>query len=367
MTTVRFEEARAADDPELRRLMARNEMPGTISLSFQREPSYFFATGLQGDDAQVTVARDPADGEIIGVATRALRSAYLNGEVRPLGYLSDLRLERRHRGGTLLARGYRYLRRLHDAGGAPFYFTVIAEANRHALSLLPSRRAGLPVYRDLGRVCSHAINLGRPRREPIGDWQIRRGTADDAEAIADCLARNHSRRQLAPVVTAEELRTGRWRDLRPDCFYLGIRGGRVVGVAAAWDQSAFKQTVVTRYRGALRLLKPWIDAAAPLLGTGRLPTPGLPLRSFYAGLIAVDHDDLTLLRALLLRMHNDACGSGYRYFLLGLHERDPLASVYRFFRVTRFSGRLFAVHWEDGATAVEALDDRPPYVELGML
>lgn len=367
MTRIRFEEARAADDPALRRLMARNEMPGAISISFQREPSYFLATGLQGDHAQVSVARDVSSGEIVGVATRAVRSAYLNGQVCPLGYLSDLRLEQSHRGGTLLARGYGHLRRLHDEAGPPFYFSVVAEENRSARSLLTSGRAGLPAYRDLGRLCSHAINLGRPRPEPDGDWQIRRGMGSDARAIADCLARNHSRRQLAPVVTAEELSTGRWGNLRPENFYLGLRDGRVVGVAAAWDQSAFKQTVVTRYRGALRLFKPWIDAAAPLFGTGRLPTPGLPLRSFYAGLVAVDHDDVALLRALLERMHNEARGLGYHYFLLGLHERDPLAGVYRFFSITRFLGRLFAVHWEDGSLAVEALDDRPPYVELGML
>ncbi len=55
------------------------------------------------------------------------------------------------------------------------------------------------------------------------------------------------------------------------------------------------------------------------------------------------------------------------YFLVGLHDRDPLAVVLREFRRTPFHARLFAVHFEDGADAFARLDARVPYVELGML
>ena len=47
--------------------------------------------------------------------------------------------------------------------------------------------------------------------------------------------------------------TPRLRDFKVQDFYLALCGGRVAGVVGKWDQSAYKQTVVTRYRGRLRV------------------------------------------------------------------------------------------------------------------
>ena len=92
-----------------------------------------------------------------------------------------------------------------------------------------------------------------------------------------------------------------------------------------------------------------------------------PLRSFYASFIAVDEDDVEVFRALLRQLYNDHIGSGYAYFLIGLHERDPLAPALDDYTLTPFAGRLFAVHYPDGAAVFESLDGRVPYVELAAL
>jgi hypothetical protein len=157
------------------------------------------------------------------------------------------------------------------------------------------------------------------------------------------------------------------RDFFPQDFYAAVRKGQVVGVVGKWDQSAYKQTVVTRYRGKVRLLRPLYNLGASVFGCPRFPDPGTPLRSFYAAFIAVDHDDVEVFRALLRRLYNDHVGSGYTYFLAGLHERDPLAAALSDYSLTPFAGRLFAVHFSDGEEAFRSLDDRVPYVELAML
>lgn len=375
MSAVRFDLAEPEDDASLRALLARNEMEGGISLSFRREPSYFLATEVQGATASVLVARDPASGACVGVGTRALRPGFLNGRETTIGYLSDLRLDPRHRGGNLLARGYAELRRLHEDGRASLYFSVIAEENAPALDVLTSGRAGLPSYHDLGRLLSPAINLGRRRPEPRTPWTIEAGTPARLDEIVECLNRNMRRRQFAPSFHASQFGPAReaWRDwprlrdLRLEQLRVAVREDRVIGVVAHWDQRDFKQTVVTRYQGRMRLLEPWINLAAPLLGLGRLPAPGEPLRFFYAALIAIDEDDPSVLHSLFLRLYNEAVGSGAMYFLVGLHDRDPLSEALREFRRTPFHARLFAVHFADGDAAFARLDDRVPYVELGML
>jgi hypothetical protein len=369
-----LEHASDAHDADLRRLMAENEMEGEIVLSFRREPSYFHASRVQGAFYQVEAARDTRSGEIIGVGTRAVRLGFLNGERENVGYLADLRLDARYRGGLLVARAYRHLARLHQDGRARLYFTVIAEGNRQALQTIAAGRAGLPPYRDLGRLLSPAVNLLR-RKPPLdGKVEVVRGSEALLPEIVACLNRNLRRRQFAPCYTLDQFHRSappgeqsELRDFHVEQFYVAVRNGQVIGVVGKWDQSAYKQTVVTRYRGKLRLLRPLYNIAAALIGCARYPEPGMPLRSFYASFIAVDQDDVGVFRALLRRLYNDHVGSRYAYFLIGLHERDPLAAALADYSVTPFAGRLFAVHFADGDEPFCRLDNRIPYVELAAL
>ena len=78
---------------ELRRLLAESPMDGAIRLAFEREPSYFAALRVQDPHAQVLVGRDAESGEAVGVASRSIRPAFVNGRPRDVGYLGDLRLQ----------------------------------------------------------------------------------------------------------------------------------------------------------------------------------------------------------------------------------------------------------------------------------
>jgi hypothetical protein len=357
------------DDAELRRLLAQTPMDGRIRLAFEREPSYFHAVAIQGDFAQVVVARDAATGAVIGTGSRVVRPAFVNGAVRPLGYLGDLRLHPAYRGGLAVARGYRLFRDLHADGRTDLYTTVIAAGNRVALATLAAGRAGLPAYRDLGLVHSPAINVGR-RRPPVrSDAAIVRGEPGLLPDIVACLRRNGARKQFAPAYTVDDFAAagGRLRGFRVEDFYVALRGSRVVGTLARWDQRAFKQTRVAGYRGALRVLRPLVNLGAPVLGLPRFPAPGGRLDAFHVTFVAVDEDDARLFAALLRRCYNDAVGRGYAFGLVGLHARDPLAAALADYRRTPFAARLFAVHFEDGAESFRGLDGRVPHVEVALL
>lgn len=364
---VVFEPAEDRHDAALRRLLAANPMQGEISLAFEREPSYFHASFVQAPFHQIVVGRDTRRSEIVGVGTRAVRSGFVNGELASVGYLADLRLDSRHRGGTVIARAYRHLRELHNDGRATLYFTVIAEGNRPALETLAAGRAGLPPYRDLGRLLSPAVNLRRPRKATDAGVEIIRGARELLPEIVGCLNRNHRRRQFAPCYGVSDF-GGPWlRGLRVEDFYVARRAGRIVGVIAKWDQSAFKQTVVRSYGRRLALLRPLYNLAASLFRCPRYPAAGKALCSFYASCVAVDGDEVDVARALLTRLYNDNLGGPFHYFVIGLHERDPLVPSLHGFSVTPFAGRIFAVHFEDGEQAFRSLDGRVPYVEPAML
>lgn len=349
--SVTFELASIADDRELRDLLRATPMRGGIDLTFLREPSYFQFARAQGEMTQTLVAR--ARGSVVGVATRAIRPTWINGELVSGGYLGDLRLAPQFRGGTVLARGYRYLRDLHEDGAASCYSTVIVDDNETALRTLAANRAGLPRYEPLGRILTPMLSVRR--RRPQTRAQVERGSLRRLPQIVEKL--NENRGQFAIRYRVEDFTSGRFPGLRPEDFWIVWRRHQIAGVLAVWDQRTFRQTVALGYRGWLRWLRPW----ARVLGNAPLPPVGQPLAHAFAAFVSTDDDQA--FRDLLECACGDARERGLTHLIVGLHERDPRLPVLTAFPRIPFAGRLFSVSWDDPPE----LDGRVPFVEAALL
>ncbi len=368
MARFSIELAKPSDDADLRALVANDPLGDRVQFIVRREPSFFHSVRIQGSFNQVGVVRDTETGRAVGCGTRSVRSAFINGTAANLGYLGGLWLDPMVRSGTLLARGYRAFHQLHRDRQAQFYITTIAEENEEARQMLTSGRAGLPQYDDLGRYLSVALIVGRGKLSPTAktDVQVVRGTPSSMEEVEDCLQRNGRRRQFFPCYLAHEFLTGgpHLRDFDVNDFYVALRDNRVVGVAAKWDQTRFRQLVLSGYRGALRVARPWYNAAARLLRRSPLPAPGTEIRYFVLSFVAIDDDNRHVFGEVLRAVYNDAVEAGYPYFLAGFHEDDPLRGAVMRYPHYAHQSRLYVVYWEDGAEFRQSLDERVPYLEL---
>jgi len=360
--------AERGDDAELRALLRDNPMDGSMQVTFEREPDFFASCPIRGSFHQVGVGRDLESGRIVGLGTRSIADAFVNGRSVPFGWLSDLRLEPACRGGTLVARGYRFLRQLHGDGRVELYGTVIFQNNQTALRTIAATRAGLPAYHDLGVLHCPGINLRRRKPTLTAGCDIVRAGRELLPEIVDCLNRNNARKQFAPLHDVESFIHGnRWKDFQPSDFFVALRNNHVVGVVGRWDQSAFKQTRVISYGKRLRWMVLAAKAVQTLLGAPAFPEPGQYVPFFYMSFIAIDQDDVGVFRALLRQVYNDSVGSSFRYAMVGLHERDPLLAAMKDYSLTPFAGRLFCVCFADGEHMYRTLDGRVPYVEAATL
>src|SRR5438874_318094 len=121
MSQFRFELATPDHDAELRHVLAATPMPGLVSVSYRREPSYFGAAVVSGGFHQVLMVRDAEADRVAGFVSRSARPMLVNGQPEPIGYLSALRALPEYRSRGLLARGIAHLRRLHEDGRAKLY------------------------------------------------------------------------------------------------------------------------------------------------------------------------------------------------------------------------------------------------------
>ena len=366
----RFEIALAerSDDAQLRARMARDWMEGRIAVSFRREPSFFLGCRLQGDRTQVVKCTDNATGTIIGLGSRSRTQAWIDGERRAIGYLSDLRLAPEHRGGVLLARGYRFFHELHRVDPVPFYTTVIYEGNAPALQMLTSARAGLPHYRDWGRLLTPAIRLDvPPARVRAPQVEIARGRGELLADIVAFLNRWQRAKQFAPCYRQEDFVHGRFAGLSAREFFLALRGGRIVGSVAAWDQSALRQTHVEHYSGSARWLRPAYNTLARVTTRKPLPPPGARIPMVYLSCLAVEDNDVGGMRALLHAALEHLRQGPWHYAIAGVHEADPLAVVLAELKSIPAAGRIFVVHFPHDPPAIDGPDRRVPYLEAGCL
>ncbi|MGM9480974.1 hypothetical protein ACS5PN_07265 [Roseateles sp. NT4] len=369
MIRYEFALAQTQDDAQLRACMAQVWMEGRMAVSFRREPSYFAGCRMQGDAVQVIKCTDSQGGRIIGMGGRSTLRAHVNGRPTRVGYLSDLRGLPEVRRGTLLARGYRFLHELHRREPLPFYLSVIFDGNEQALSALLGARAGLPVYTPLGRILTPALQFDFARA-PLSVEGVNFARAGEAALpeIVSFLAEQLPRRQFSPVIAAADFADGgRLAGLRARDFFIARRQGRLVACLAAWDQSAIRQTHIERYPPGLALARPFINLASRLSPLKPLPAPGGRVAHLYFCLATVAGDELPVFRGLLRHAYNALRTGPWHYAILGLHESDPLTTVFDDYRCIAAAGQLFVVHYPEDGDPMKDLDmTRIPGVEMAL-
>ena len=360
--------AAPADDAALRRLLRDNPVPGAVTLSYEREPNYFLGTTIMGD-CQTLVAREESTGDVVGVATRALRPLWVNGRAETVGYIGGLRVDASHRGRWVVGQGFRFFHELSQDGRARGHITTIIEGNREAEGVLVTRaRRHFPAYREVARLCTLALIphwLARPNR--LRDLEIRRG---NAVALDDLVAFWHEqgvRKQFAPVWQHADFDGPTTRDFGLGDLLVACRRGKIVGTLGLWDQSRFKQNVVRGYGGNLQRWRALYNAALRLAGAQPLADVGQPLRFAYASFVHLADDDGSVFHVLLSHALANARQQNQAFLMLGLDERDPLyASARRRWHVPYFS-RLYTVCWPGEKEFHKRLDGRVAGIEISVI
>jgi hypothetical protein len=349
-----FEIASPRHDAAIRRLLRESTMRGMISLTFEREPSFFGGAVRKGDRESTIVA---LDGERVISMGRCLeRLCFLDGNPKRVGYLSELRLDASFQGRfDLLRKGYAFTREHLLKDPADIYFTSIAVDNVRARRLLERGAPGLPTYIHLANLETHLIPVGRRQTARSNhSLEIERATSDQAAELASFLNKQSSPFDLSTVwsedLLLEETGTGRVID----SFHISTRRSEMVACAALWDQRSFRQTVVRGYASPVKFVRPILNLIALATGTPPLPTVGSILAHAFLSPFAVSQDAEGIGLALVEAMMPLAREAGLSFLTLSLDSNDPAGiSLRRRFHPRVYHSRLYRVDWAGFPAATE--------------
>lgn len=367
-TAYHFELAHPGDDAAIRRLLRQNPVPGQLALTYEREPDYWAGCAVFGHTCQTLVARSAENGEVVGLATRALRTLFVNGEAEEVGYIGGLRVDKAHRGRWLVPLGFRLFHNLHGDGKAKGYITTIIEGNSEAEGILVEKaRRHYPAYRSLDRLLTLALVIRKPKRFSPATFEILGGNEVGLHEIVAFLQREGRRKQFFPVYSEDDFCGERTRGFDPADFVVACRGDAIVGVMGLWDQSAYKQTVVHAYGDKLQRAKALYNAGARVIGARPLTEIGQPIHFAYASFVCVADDDPVIFKALLHALYNIAAERALDFMMLGLCARDPLLPSAQKWLHLPYTSTLYSVCWQGDEAWHERLDGRVPFVEIATL
>lgn len=315
---------------------------GDIAVKFTRDPDPYASLLAEGDDVVLPVARDRATGRLVGMGACVIRTAWVNGQPRRVGYLTGLKALPEFRGWVrLIPHMYAFLRE--HSPDVECYVTTILGANTMARRLLERERASMPRYRYIADYVTHCFRVTTAVRRSRLDG----GTLDD-------LVRGGSdgRSNLASVGPPPGVRDADVRILRDG-------SGTPLAWCAVVDQRATKQYRIMGYDGAYARLS---RLPVHWLGYPRLPRAGTAANHVsLMGLGAVD-DDPRLIRSMLRGV-----GREFRdrdFVMVGAVQPHPVATALAGMRTVTYDSRLYDVAFDERCLQ---LDDRPIALDVALL
>jgi hypothetical protein len=369
---VTVRRAAEADNAALCDVVRRVHLRSQLDVTQERDPDFFALPRMHLGAYEVYLGEN-AEGFVGGCGSVITRPGWLDGAVRTVGYLSDLRAVPGFKGARALPAAYhRALELARDAHGAELFYTVIFDDNAVARRALvgsgkDERRRGQPIYRVMTPFQMTSVQFALPMRAPRGP--VRRARDGDRDQLVAFLSEQAKRRVMGDVMGPElfQRRLQTWPDLSLESFFIALDGGgRIVGATAPWNTHRFKRTRVLGYYGGMRTMKRAFNLGSRLLGYPPLPEPGGCLDFAFLSHLEVKDDDPAVLRALLRATYRDLAQERLHFISAMIPRGSPLEAAFKGFVVNRTGMTVYSVALPESPYAARDFTTLHPGFEMAL-
>ncbi|MBI2373389.1 MAG: hypothetical protein HYV07_05265 [Deltaproteobacteria bacterium] len=333
------------DNGRLCELFRSVHLEAALDLTQEREPDFFALLRMHGGEHETWVAEGP-DGRVEGCGSLAIRPGWVAGEVRPVGYLCDLRGTPVLRKGRVLPKAFRIaLEWARARHGVDCFYTVVIDSSslaRRALTEESEQRKEQPVFKPMTpfQMTSAQFVGGGKRPEGRTDW-VR---PSERSELVDFLRRRNEFRLFGEVVDDAWLtrRLSTWPGLALEHFVVAKdSGGRIVGCTAPYDTESIKRSRVLGYHGSMRLIRIGLDALTVVCGGSRLPKPGECFR--FEFLSHLEADDPRVLADLLCFVYRARERARLHFVSAMIPTGSALTKAFRGFVTSRTGMTVYGV------------------------
>ncbi|MDR3072351.1 MAG: hypothetical protein LBU41_02540 [Clostridiales Family XIII bacterium] len=362
-----FEPACATDASALLNLIESRPAKGDIELLYTRRPDPIASYARESDDVSVGVLRDK-EGKIWFMEATVYRDCFMAENVCRTGYLCGIK-QHPNRSARI-----DWLRALYDyeSRNADGFYCSILTGNTTALQLFTKERAYMP---PLQHICDYTTLLLNPkallqkRKKDVGtkmptacDCSCGVSYNEQKTEINAFLNSYGKSFNFFPHVKDIPLQFSGIKD--SDMFVLR-ENNEIVAFAALWDQSEYRQNILTGYNGSMRILRHFSALSKKL---GYIPFPKVGARVHFAclALVCVKDRNLELLGILLDAIAKSSIRRGYEVLVYGIPSDSWQTPVWNKIRKVSFGSKLY---FTEPRTATQPMQFKckPPHFEVGWL
>jgi hypothetical protein len=357
--------ARPEDDARIKDFLKTvlMKMPGLwLRYEICAEVTRFLS--YQGSEAFIFLMEDDAS-QLGGYAVLSKRFYYLNGQVKQVAYLSDLRVGSdlpevvRQQWRDLFAYAFQHIDQIDEIKDCEFSYCAIFDSNKKAIERLAENRFGMVFKPSIHYQAVNIVGKGphtflfksKPHR-----YRVSFARQSDKENIMKFLSEQNQKKFLGEFFTEDgrsemgewQRRELSWHDLAISAFLLvKNHGGEIVGLCCPWSPEKGRKIVLERVPLAYRSLRPFLK-----LWDRKPLVVGQPLRMLYLTHLEVD-DDLNLIEkrevfsALLNFVFDNKIHRPY-HFVTFCHFYDAwIDEVLRDYLLIRTPGTIYQIYHQD--------------------
>ena len=352
--TLEYSLANEGDSHQLLELFEDMDFSGNISVLFTRRPNPYNSLMLEGNQVIIPIVRDSSNGIICAMGCCIIRKAFINGQIKNVGYLTGLKIRKEYKSKLYLIRDvYNYLYQ-ETKDKVDIYYSTILEDNKQAQKLLEKKRKNMPLYDFKGDYTVYFFahsNLNRILKKT--DYKRYKFEKGNINGLEEFYKNKLSNFNFSPIDT------GLYGINSEDFYALRNESGDIIAACCLWDQREYKQYIVTKYSGVFKYIN---RLPTNWLGYPNFPKENIPANYASISLFYVDHMDLNIGEYFLRQVAKSS--KQYEFLMLGLYENHDFNKMFKHIKHIKYKSRLYTVSWTD---EVLDLDGRSINIEVGLL
>lgn len=372
-------EANLEDDQTLKNLISVPLATRGVMMSFQREPSYFKASDVLYKTKLHVLIEEGNQKKIVACYSNGHRPCYINGKIKNLRYVCDLRVDQNHRGKSLVKMLGTHVREtMHD----PNYSQVIIFSDNHAArAAIQTNKIGMPRYYDEGLVETLTLTyipstqrLNKFLANQSYKYSNTRHINQKIAQLEDIPLMNEFIREMSeyynflPAYNFEELQSKDpyFSELNITDFTLYFVNNKIVGMFGLWDQHKFKQTKIMSYGKIITLIRPFYNLISKFQNNIHLPKKGESFKYHMLHSLLCHPKNLALHHRMVTDAFKQSKSKGIGVVSFTISHKDPRYQLNQFYKGERLIGMHGFISFEVNPLE-KFISNLIPYFDVGRI
>lgn len=330
-------DAMAEDGLEMLELIEGKSSGGAFELVYTKRPDAYSSFKKESENVKIGLIKD-SFGKIAVQFACVVRSFYINGEEKKVGYVCNVRRRDDYKGILNWKRMSDYVKDI----GCDLYLCSFLSENKKSLEIFTRKKRSC--FPDLFRVSDYTTFIINPKvikvEKNIGNF--RKATKEDLPKIHRFINDEGRKYNFAPVVNNIEKE---FSDLTLDNCYLTERNGEILAFGALWNQTSYKQYIVKKYNGYMKYLKA-LSKLSELLGYIQVPKENETLKFPTLSLFYAKNNNRDYYKSFLYNISREVMKE-YKFFVIGISGNNPNIDIFKRYKSLNFQSEIYFVKYEN--------------------